>query len=166
MTEKFRLGAGGPQETSRIVAVLQEGSSVDQSLGGVPNYVADGVFGVDAQQVLQDAEKRDLLGGLSHLLQYRVEDVQRRVQVHAVGALQALGVVAVALLVEHVQLDGQLRLRLGAFPAHKDSDGSLSPLVFGQSRSKLSLFNVHIPQVVEHRKQMTSWKKHSMNTNI
>ena len=86
-----------------------------EPLGGVPDDVADGVFGVDAEKVLEDAKEGDFLRRLGDLLEDGVEDVKRGVEVDAVGALEALGVIAFALLVEDVELDGELGLGLGAF---------------------------------------------------
>lgn len=57
-----------------------------QCLGRVPNEVRDGLLGVDAQQVLQNAQEGNLLRRLQHLLQDGVEDVQVGVEVDAVRA--------------------------------------------------------------------------------
>ena len=74
-----------------------------QPLGGVPNKVADGLLGVNPQQVLQDAEEGDLLGCVGHLLEDRLKNVQVGVDIDPMGTLN-LGLVAFSLLIEHVKL--------------------------------------------------------------
>ena len=74
-----------------------------QPLSGVPNKVADGLLGVNTQQVLQDAEEGDLLGSVGHLLEDRIKDVQMGVDIDPMGSLD-LGLVALSLLIEHVKL--------------------------------------------------------------
>lgn len=77
-----------------------------QILGGVPDQVADGVFGVDAQQVLQNAEERNRLWCVGDLAQDGVEDVQVQVEIDAAGRVDEMCVrfVAFSLALEDVQL--------------------------------------------------------------
>lgn len=59
------------------------------------------------------------LGG-TNLSQYRVEDIKVRVEIDAIGRLQALGLVAFLLLHEYVQLYDDIAHTLCNFPAKRD----------------------------------------------
>lgn len=50
---------------------------MDQSFGRVPDDVADRLFRVDPQQMLEDAQEGNLLRCFHHLSEDRVENVQR-----------------------------------------------------------------------------------------
>ena len=93
--------AGRPQQPVRVLLVLQQGGAVHQPLCSVPDQVADGLLRVDPQQVLEDAEERDFLRRVEHLLQDGVEDVQVRAEVDPVRTFD-VGLVAVLLLLEDV----------------------------------------------------------------
>jgi hypothetical protein len=97
---------------------------VHERLCRVPNNIADRLLGVDAQQMLQDAEERYLLRRVGDLAQDGVEDVEVGADVDAARALQQLRLVAFTLLVEHVELHAEVGLRAGtrscaATSAHK-----------------------------------------------
>ena len=78
---------GRPEELVRIVLALEERCAVDEPLGRVPDEVGDGLLGVDAEEVLEDVEEGDLLGGVHQLLVDGVEDVQVGGEVNVVWAL-------------------------------------------------------------------------------
>lgn len=59
-----------------------------QPLRRVPDHVTQCFFRIDSQQVLENAEKRNLLWGLHDLLVHRVEHVQMRVDVNPVRAVR------------------------------------------------------------------------------
>lgn len=46
--------------------------------------------------------------GHTHLSQYRVEDIKMRIEIDAIGRLQALRLVAFLLIHEHVQLNDDI----------------------------------------------------------
>jgi len=77
---------------------------VDQPLRRVPDQVADGFFGVDPEQVLEDAEERNFLRRVEHLLEDGVEDVQVRAEVDPVRSFD-VGLVAFLLFFENVELN-------------------------------------------------------------
>lgn len=54
--------------------------------------------------------------GGTNLSQYRVEDIKVRVEIDAIGSLQALGLVAFLLLHEYVQLYDDIAHTLCDFP--------------------------------------------------
>ena len=74
------------QQARRLFLRVHERGPVDQRLGRVPHHIGDGFFRIDAQQVLQDAQERDLLRRVDHLPQDRVEHVQVRAQIHSIGS--------------------------------------------------------------------------------
>ncbi len=67
--------AGGPEQSVRVLFTFEECCSVHEAFGRVPNQVTDGFLRVNAEQVLQDVQERDLLGRVHHRLVDGVEDV-------------------------------------------------------------------------------------------
>lgn len=53
---------------------------------------------------MQEVNTVPSLAGHTHLSQYRIEDIKMRIEIDAIGRLQALGLVAFLLLHEYVQL--------------------------------------------------------------
>ena len=96
--------AGRSQEPVRVLVVFQQGGAVHQTLGGVPDQIADRFLGIDPEQVLEDAEEGDFLRRVEDLLEDGVEDVQVRVEVDPVRTFD-VSLVALFLLVENVELD-------------------------------------------------------------
>ena len=96
--------AGRAQQPVRVLVVLEQGRTVHQTLGRVPDQVADRLLGIDPEQVLEDAEERDFLWGVEDLFEDRVEDVQVGVQVDPVWAFD-VSFVALFLLLENVELN-------------------------------------------------------------
>ena len=120
---------GRPEEAVGVVLVLQESGAVNQSFGGVPDQVTDGFFGIDAQQVLENVQERNFLRSIGHLLENAVKHVQVGVKINAVRAID-LCLVALALLVKHIQLDLQIRVRplpLGVVALTLDNFGQFQP---------------------------------------
>ena len=62
------LGRRSGQQPRRALLVLEERGPVRQPLGRVPHDVAEGLLGVDAEEVLQDVEEGDLLRGIHDLV--------------------------------------------------------------------------------------------------
>ena len=83
-----------------------------QRLRRVPDDVADRLLGVDAEEVLEDGEEGDLLRCVLHPVVHGVEDVQVRGEVDIVRP-RSLGLVALSLLLEDVQLDPEVRVPAG-----------------------------------------------------
>ena len=80
-----------------------------QRLCRVPYDVADRLLGVDSQEVLEDGEEGNLLWCVLDPVVDRVEHVQVRGQVDIVRP-RRLGLVALPLLLEDVQLDPEVRV--------------------------------------------------------
>ena len=102
----------GPQQPVRVILVLQEGGPVDKCLGRVPDDVADGLLRVDPEHVLKDGEEGNLLGRVLNPVVHGVEHVEGTREVDVVGPVR-LRLVALPLLLEHVQLDGEVRVGAG-----------------------------------------------------
>ena len=103
---------GSPQQTVAVRLALHQGGSVHQRLRRVPDDVADRLLGVDAEEVLEDGEEGDLLRCVLHPVVHGVEDVQVRGEVDIVRP-RSLGLVALSLLLEDVQLDPEVRVPAG-----------------------------------------------------
>ena len=83
-----------------------------QSLRRVPDDVADRLLGVDTKEVLEDGEERDLLRCVLDPVVDGVEYVQVRGEIDIVRP-RSLGLVALPLLLEDVQLDPEVRVSTG-----------------------------------------------------
>lgn len=59
-----------------------------QSLGRVPNDVADGFFWIDSEQMLEDVQEGNFLRGVHDVLVDGVKDVQVGRQVNVVWAVR------------------------------------------------------------------------------
>jgi len=103
---------GSPQQSVAVRLALHQGGSVHQRLRRVPDDVADRLLGVDAEEVLEDGEEGDLLRCVLHPVVHGVEDVQVRGEVDIVRP-RSLGLVALSLLLEDVQLDPEVRVPAG-----------------------------------------------------
>ena len=66
---------GGEKQLLRVVLLLQESGTVHKLLRRVPDDIAQGVRGVDLEQVLQDGQEGHLLGAVTHL---RITEVMHR----------------------------------------------------------------------------------------
>ena len=80
-----------------------------QSLRRVPDDVADRLLRVDAKEVLEDGEERDLLRCVLDPVVDGVEDVQvgREVDIVRSGSLR---LVTLPLLLKYIQLDPEVRV--------------------------------------------------------
>ena len=99
------------QEAGAVVLVFQQGGPVDQPLGRVPDHVTHSIFGINPEQVLEDAQERDLLRGVDDLLQDGVEHVQVGAEVNPVGPFN-VGLVGLLLLVKDINLNDKIAVGL------------------------------------------------------
>lgn len=82
---------------------------MNERFGRVPNHVGYGLLRIDAQEMLQNGQERNLLRRVNHLAQDGVKNIQMRTQIHPIRTLQ-LRFVTLPLFVEDVDLDGQIRV--------------------------------------------------------
>ena len=103
---------GSSQQSITVRLALHQGGAVHQGLRRVPDDVADRLLGVDTKEVLEDGEERDLLRCVLDPVVDGVEDVQVRGEINIVRP-RSLGLVALPLLLEDVQLDPEVRVPAG-----------------------------------------------------
>lgn len=67
LTRFIYLKARRTQQFGSVFSILQQSRSVDQRFRRVPRQIAGGVFRIEPQQMLKDAQKWYLLGGVCDL---------------------------------------------------------------------------------------------------
>lgn len=67
LTRFIYLKARRTQQFGSVFSILQQSRSVDQCFRRVPRQIAGGVFRIEPQQMLKDAQKWYLLGGVCDL---------------------------------------------------------------------------------------------------